>query len=511
MKILTMYLPQFHRTKENDKWWGEGFTEWTAVKQAESLFEDHYQPKVPLAEKYYNLLDYSTMKWQALLMKKYGVDGQCFYHYYFKDGRKVLEKPAENLLEWKDIEMPFCFSWANESWIRSWSKYSGKEGNNAWFEKFDNATNSENLPEILLEQDYGSLKDWEEHFYYLLPFFRDDRYIKYNGHPVFMIYRPELIDCLDDMLKCWDNLANENDIKTPYIIGSPRMRMNRFDNVYCREPSTALGALADKKYKNMSIKNCYKYEDAWDEIIHELHEKGDILSGFVNYDDTPRRGSKGMVVTESSPELFAIYFEKLLEKAKALEAPFVFLNAWNEWGEGNYLEPDAKDKYAYLEAVRSARIISQQKRDIGGEDFRDYKTALQRANEKTERYGGYWKMLDKWLEINESGASVSQYLLDKGHKEIAIYGYGLLGRHLLRDCEKNGLKVKYVIDNRKELDIPYDVYKLEDQIPDVDTIVVAVSYDLESIETQIKDKIKSSSILRIESILGGMVEQFENG
>ena len=114
MKVIAMYLPQFHRLRENDEWWGEGFTEWTAVKAAEPLFEGHDQPRVPLNENYYDLLDKKTMEWQSELMKKYSVYGMCFYHYWFKDGRRILEKPAENLLNWNNVDMPFCFSWANE-------------------------------------------------------------------------------------------------------------------------------------------------------------------------------------------------------------------------------------------------------------------------------------------------------------------------------------------------------------------------------------------------------------
>ena len=134
MKTIAMYLPQFHRVKENDAWWGEGYTEWTAVKNAKPLFEGHNQPRVPLHENYYNLLEKSTMEEQAELAQQYGVDGFCFYHYYFKDGRKILEKPAENLLNWTDIKLPFCFCWANETWARTWSNVGNK---NSWNEQLE--------------------------------------------------------------------------------------------------------------------------------------------------------------------------------------------------------------------------------------------------------------------------------------------------------------------------------------------------------------------------------------
>ena len=129
VKVVAMYLPQFHRTDENDKWWGEGFTDWVAVKEAEPVFEGHIQPRVPLNENYYNLMDREVMQWQAELAKKYNVYGFCFYHYWFKKGQKLLEKPAENLLNWKDIDMKFCFSWANVTWARTWSKITSK---NEW-------------------------------------------------------------------------------------------------------------------------------------------------------------------------------------------------------------------------------------------------------------------------------------------------------------------------------------------------------------------------------------------
>ena len=122
IKTIAMYLPQFHEVPENNEWWGEGYTEWIAAKKAEKLFDGHYQPREPLNDNYYDLMDKSTMLWQAEIARQYLLDGFCFYHYYFKEGRKILEKPAENLLKWKDVNMPFCFCWANESWGRTWSK-----------------------------------------------------------------------------------------------------------------------------------------------------------------------------------------------------------------------------------------------------------------------------------------------------------------------------------------------------------------------------------------------------
>ncbi|MCD7820315.1 MAG: glycoside hydrolase family 99-like domain-containing protein, partial [Lachnospiraceae bacterium] len=172
VKIIPFYLPQFHTIPENDKWWGKGFTEWTNVRKAVPLFEGHQQPKLPLGDHFYNLLDDETKIWQAELAKQYGIFGFCYYHYWFKNGKRLLEKPAEQMLKNKDIDLPFCFCWANENWSRNW------DGGNH---------------EIIMAQEYGGKREWEMHFQYLLPFFRDKRYITMNGKPLFIIYKPEQI------------------------------------------------------------------------------------------------------------------------------------------------------------------------------------------------------------------------------------------------------------------------------------------------------------------------------
>ena len=184
-KIIALYLPQFHAIPENDKWWGKGFTEWTSVKKAIPLLKNHHQPREPLKGNYYNLLDPEVRQWQADLAQKYGIYGFCYYHYWF-NGKKLLEKPAEEILRLGKPSLPFCFSWANESWSRTW--YSSKK-------------------EVLLKQEYGAEKEWESHFNYLLPFFKDERYIKVDNKPLFLIYKPSLILELDRMISFWEKLA----------------------------------------------------------------------------------------------------------------------------------------------------------------------------------------------------------------------------------------------------------------------------------------------------------------
>src|ERR1017187_893797 len=164
--LIALYLPQYHRIKENDEWWGDGYTEWTAVKKAKALFRGHNQPKKPLGDNYYDLSDINAMRWQQGLARKYGVHGFCYYHYWFK-GKRLLEKPVESMLATPDLTLPFCLSWANPSWTRTWYGQT---------------------KEMLMQQDYGGKSDWREHFEYLLPIFRDSRYIRIDGKPMFIIH-----------------------------------------------------------------------------------------------------------------------------------------------------------------------------------------------------------------------------------------------------------------------------------------------------------------------------------
>lgn len=194
-KVIAFYLPQYHEIEENNRWWGKGFTEWTNVKSAKPQYNGHYQPKIPLNKNYYNLLNCETLQWQAELAKKYSVDGFCIYHYWF-EGKKILEKPIDLLLEHKEIDMPFCLSWANGTWSRTWT---GEK-------------------EILIEQTYGGKKDWEEHFNYLLLFFQDSRYIKINGKPVLLLYKAYEIENCSEMIRYWDCRMKEYGFPGIYII-----------------------------------------------------------------------------------------------------------------------------------------------------------------------------------------------------------------------------------------------------------------------------------------------------
>lgn len=349
MKIISFFLPQFHEIEENNKWWGKGFTEWRNVKNGKKLFENHYQPFIPLNNNYYNLLDKKTVEWQTNLAKKYKVYGFCYYHYWF-EGKKILEKPAENLLKWKDIDQKFCFCWANHSWKKTWN----------------------GLNETLIEQKYGNKDKWLEHFNYLLQFFKDERYIKINNKPLFMVFKPENIENLDEMIDCFNEECMKNDFDGIYIIesknGLQNLELNskKSSAKVLREPSCSLGkrSIVEKIFQKLKSKfkknylyfvQKYKYSDFVNysvEISKKYVDKSTFPGVFTSWDNTSRHKRRGYVIEGSTPQLFKEYLldQKKIMKEKNVE--YIFLNAWNEWAEGMYLEPDEKYKYGYLEAIK---------------------------------------------------------------------------------------------------------------------------------------------------------------
>ncbi len=501
-KIISMYLPQFHRVKENDEWWGEGFTEWTAVKQADSLFDGHYQPRIPLNGNYYDLLDKETMQWQADLMKKYGIDGQCIYHYWFKEGRQILEKPAQNLLKWTDIDMPFCFCWANESWARTWS---GLKNTNAWSAKQEPKKQGDHNG-LLLEQYYGTEEDWRKHFDYLLDFFKDGRYIKIENKPVFMIYKVSDIYCLRKMIDVWRKLAVEAGFSGIYLIGANVVySSDAIDMVLLSEPDHALQTLRalDKK-QNGPFR--YNYTDVWNEILRYSTEEERIsIQGLVDRDDTPRNGQNGWVVENTNPELFRKYLSELIAKNISNGCDITFINAWNEWGEGMYLEPDKKNKYAFLEGVVYARkhyvdYLEKYRTVSRVQDNKDKKEAKE-YKELSRRYRSYWVILNDWLTLKELGVELKDYFLERGVHSVAIYGIGLLGKHLYFELKDSEIEIKGIIDretgfNRKRIAL----YQPEEDLPEVDMIIVTVTYAYHEISGQLKKR-GIRNVISLEEII----------
>ncbi|MGN0255651.1 MAG: glycoside hydrolase family 99-like domain-containing protein [Chordicoccus sp.] len=375
-KIIAFYLPQFHTIPENDRWWGKGFTEWTNVRKAVPLFPGHNEPRRPLHGNYYDLTDNDVKRWQADLAKKYGVYGFCYYHYWFRGGKKLLEKPAEQMLADPSIDLPFCFSWANENWSRNW------DGGNH---------------EIMIRQEYGGEKEWEAHFQYLLPFFKDRRYITVKGKPLFIIYKPDIMPDVYAMTRYFRKRAKEEGFpdlclayQFPTYYNDMYYRDDIFDYliefepVYSRymtsPPEEKLHGNSEKvyalrkvfgedviaKYRKMhgggtasasssasKALAMYFYDETWEKILSQLWTPGLIPGAFTDWDNTPRN-KHGITYAGTSPEAFEKYMKAMVRRLRKENRRMLFLNAWNEWGEGAYLEPDEKNGYGMLEGISRA-------------------------------------------------------------------------------------------------------------------------------------------------------------
>jgi hypothetical protein len=509
MKTIVMYLPQFYRVKENDVWWGDGFTEWTAVRMAKPLFDGHEQPHIPYKHNYYDLLSKDTMQWQADLMKKYGIDGTCIYHYYFKGGRRILERPAENLLRWPEIYMPFFFSWANESWVRSWSNISD---GNPWSEVLDQQQ-VHNVSDngILLEQNYGGREAWRKHFQYLLPFFRDKRYICQDGKPVFMFYRPQNIGCLGEMVEDWREMAVEVGLPGLYLIGA-EVDDNAgtiLDEAFLQEPQEAIQAFKScGKYQNDKNVSFYlDYDQVWKKVLHKSIKKGRVsLGGFIGYDDSPRRGYNSTIIFGKTPQKFQYYFTKLLQKAALLKSNFIILNAWNEWGEGMYLEPDEAEGYAYLEAFRAARQDANidrigERQNINNEELTALQEEVYALRSQVSRYRSFWQLLHGLLSLQERKFLLGNYMREKGYQHVAIYGLGMIGKHLAALLIQSGDVSLFAIDqSQNALMVEIPVVRLEEEHLPVDIVVVTVTYDFIRIQKQVAEHY-SCPIISLKTLL----------
>ena len=360
-RVIAFYLPQFHPTPNNDVWWGRGFTEWTNVGKAKPLFKGHYQPKVPADLGYYDLRLPEVREAQAELAKKAGIEGFCYYHYWFGDGRQELELPFNEVLKLGEPDFPFCLCWANESWH---SKFWSKSGNS--FSK-----------QILVEQKYLGKEDNEKHFYKLLPAFKDKRYLKIDGKPIFMIYRPFDFIGIREFIQEWQRLAIENGLTGIHFLGQIGQINNNTYQIYI-DSSLSFGLdginivrLWSASYRrNFCVKVYEKiislvtgvprgvlYKNVYHSFVGEEEYQTNIYPTLIpNWDHTPRSGNAGYVVFNSSPKLFQKHVEEVLERVecKPIEDRIVFLKSWNEWGEGNYMEPDLRYGLEYIHALRNA-------------------------------------------------------------------------------------------------------------------------------------------------------------
>lgn len=362
-----MYFPQLHVIPENDAWWGKGFTDWVNVKKAKPQFDGHNQPRVPLNDNYYDQSQLETLRWQIELAKKSGIYGFCHYHYWF-DGKQLLETPTNLVLQNKDLDMPFCLSWANETWSRRWDASDYR---------------------VLIKQTHPPSKQkWKLHFDYLIQAWTDERAIKIDGKPVFVIYRPQYILKIDEMLNYWQELAKGAGLKGVYFIVQKnwefrqRDYLNNIDAIFQFQPfesmyspffakaainrrwlgslfhllPESLQSIIRALYAKLNQKlECWDYDAVWQNIVHIRRdpELTTYPGAFVDWDNTARYGKRARLFKDACPDRFEYWFGKLLESMAARDLPenFIFLNAWNEWAEGAYLEPDEKFGHGYLDAI----------------------------------------------------------------------------------------------------------------------------------------------------------------
>lgn len=351
-RVLAYYLPQFHPIPENDEWWGKGFTEWTNVGKAKPLFPGHYQPHVPADLGYYDLRVPETREAQAEMARKYGIEGFVYWHYWFGNGRRLLERPFNEVLESGKPDFPFALAWANEGWGGSFhGKIKGGR--------------------TLIEQNYGGDRDYLEHFNYVLKAFKDKRYITIDDKPIFIIYKPQLMPDVKHFIEYWQSLAKEHGLNGIYFIGIANIIYDGLDSYETLDKYMELGfnamntinmfdhghGLWYKLRKRLLIK-CLHIPDIRSYNYQIMQDKSDSIDNvfptiYPNWDHTPRTGHNGIVVVGTNPHKWRVAVNQMLEriKNKPFENRILFVKSWNEWAEGNHLEPDLKYGLGYLEEL----------------------------------------------------------------------------------------------------------------------------------------------------------------
>lgn len=359
MKVIAFYLPQYHPTPHNDEWWGKGFTEWTNVAKAKRLYPGHYQPKVPSELGFYDLRLPQVRQQQAELAQEAGIAGFCYYHYWFSKGNEELDLPFKEVVKTRKPDFPFCLCWANESW---YSKFWNKDGTAQ--------------KKLLAEQLYLGREDDEAHFYSLLDAFKDKRYIKVNGRLLFLIYQPLSFPNFEDFKKLWNELAVRNGLPGFFFVGQALFdyradeilsmgfdavnHCHRLDDYYQHSNSKFVrflwrGYNFMKKFIKMPF--IISYKKAIKRSVSEIDYRDNVFPTMMpNWDHTPRSNDGGTVLHNPTPELFEIHATEVLKTAanKSSEHKIVFLKSWNEWGEGNYMEPDIRYGKGYINALKTA-------------------------------------------------------------------------------------------------------------------------------------------------------------
>lgn len=373
-RIIGLYLPQYHPIPENDEWWGPGFTEWTNVAKAKPLFKGHYQPRIPADLGFYDLRLPEVREKQAELAREAGLEGFCYYHYWFGRGRQLLQRPFDEVLSSGKPTLPFCLCWANHDWTnKTWKKGSSMRPDS-----------------MIMKMEYN-MDDHAAHFRHLLPAFLDKRYIRVDDKPIFCIWAPNSFPEIECFIALWQKMAKENGLPGIHFVGYTNNAAGRmtnghlslwethqagfiyqgildmgFDAVmssglfraeslyhgkwrmlwYYISKNTFLPTRNHTDYEQV-MKHYYVEEDAWENVYPTL---------LPQWDRTPRAGSKTNMLVDATPDKFQRTVENAISlvKNKTSEHQLLFLKAWNEWGEGNYVEPDLKFGHGYIQAIRHA-------------------------------------------------------------------------------------------------------------------------------------------------------------
>ncbi|MCV6622351.1 MAG: glycoside hydrolase family 99-like domain-containing protein [Cellvibrionaceae bacterium] len=365
MDVFAFYFPQFYEIDENNAWWGEGFTDWQLIKPAKCYSEDQYQPRVPLNNNYYDQSERSTIEAQIALAEQYGLAGFNFYHYWF-DGKLMLEKPIEHFKNSTGHNLKYCITWANESWTRQWI----------------------GSPDVLVAQSSSTDREiWRQHYLYLREHFQQENYLKIDGKPVLCIYRPEILTQYQEYMAYFDELAQADGIEGIHWLAmksydfatqnsvfanfkgtinfQPRDYFNksanrsglmsRIEALLRSMPEFIQRPVSRAKYK-LQKQYAYDYQDFCEWLLKSasMAGKSEYQSIIADWDNTARYGVKSKYFKNTSVDLFEKTLRELIRVERENNKELLFINAWNEWSEGAYLEPDEKNAFAYLQALSKA-------------------------------------------------------------------------------------------------------------------------------------------------------------
>lgn len=357
VQTIAFYLPQFYPTKENDEWWEPGFTEWTNVVLSKPLYKGHYQPRIPRDLGFYDLRVQETRERQAKMARNAGVTGFCYWHYWFGNGRRLLSEVFSEVVKSGKPDFPFCLCWANHSWYaKTWNP---------------------NCPDkLLIEQKYPGVEDYTNHFYAMLDAFRDKRYITFNGKLLFGVFESDAFYDMQLFKETWNALAAKCGLPGFHFFalvqGEHRLVNFETKDLY---DSIVFDKLSDAYFEVRFSKKGQRYEKYLMNWLKKPHRVSydyyarRVIEGMADhpdfipcidpdFDHSPRSGYKGVVLDGSTPDKWCSLLKNVLYQLdqQHVNDKMIFIKAWNEWGEGNYLEPDRKWGTAYLDKTREALI-----------------------------------------------------------------------------------------------------------------------------------------------------------